>query len=73
MNEEMQAILKSEGLEALEEGTKAAIKSFIKSAPKLALASENKYDDMLVPLLGVLEPALLKLAEEINPADNAAE
>lgn len=71
MEQDMKDILKAEGLEVMEEASKAAIIAFIKAAPKLALASPNKYDDLLIPLLGVIEPALLKLAEEINPADNA--
>ena len=62
--------LKKEGLEIAEEAAMAATKAVLKALPKVVLATENKYDDLLVPVLGVLEPKLMELLDGINPSDN---
>ena len=63
--------LKKEGQEVAEEAVKGIVKAVFKSLPKVVLASENKYDDMLVPVLAVVEPKVLELVEQINKEDNA--
>lgn len=62
--------LKKEGLELGEEAAKLAVKAVLNSLEKIVAASENKYDDMLIPLIAVMRPQLLALVDEINPADN---
>ena len=34
------------------------------------MAGENKYDDMLLPVFGIIEPKVLELLDNINKADN---
>lgn len=72
MGEEFKAALEAEGLEMGEEAAKAAVKAFFKALPKLVLISENKYDDMLVPVIAIIEPKVMELLDNINPADNPA-
>lgn len=62
--------LKAEGLEVAEEAAISACKAMFRVLPKIALATPNKYDDMAIPVLGVIEPALLKILDDINKADN---
>ena len=62
--------LKKDGLEIAEETAMALAKSVFKALPKVVAATENKYDDLLIPVLGVLEPKLMELIDGINPADN---
>lgn len=62
--------LKKEGLELAEESAKMAAHAFLNSVEKMIVASENKYDDLLLPLVGIAKPELMKLIDEINKADN---
>jgi hypothetical protein len=62
--------LKKEGLEVAEETAKAAVKAVFRSLPKFVAATENKYDDMLLPVLAIIEPKVLEMLDEINKEDN---
>lgn len=73
MMDVLQAEMKAEGLELAEETAKLALKAIMRALPKVVQASENKYDDMLIPVLAVVEPQIMKLIEDINKADNAPE
>lgn len=64
------AEFKKEGLELGEEAAKLAVGAVLRSLEKIVVATDNKYDDMLIPLIGVMKPQLMKLVDEINPADN---
>ena len=58
--------LKVVGLEVGEESAKAAVRAVFKSIPRIVLATENKVDDLLVPLLGIIEPEIIKLLDKID-------
>lgn len=64
---------KKEGLELAEESVRAACKACFRIIPKVVIASENKYDDLLLAVLPVIEPAIDKLIDDINKADNEPE
>jgi len=66
----LKEILKDEGLEIAEETAIAAAKAIFRSLPAIALATENKYDDMFVPVFGILEPKVIELLDGINKVDN---
>lgn len=61
---------KKEGLELTEEAVKMAVKAVLRVIPKMVIASENKYDDLLLAVLPIVEPMLMEKIEAINPADN---
>ena len=63
---ELVAILKKNGLEVGEEIAMLAVRSVFKAIPEIVLATENKYDDMLVPLLGVVEKPVMALLDQID-------
>ncbi len=62
--------LKAEGIEIAEETAIAVAKAVFKAMPAFVLATENKYDDMLIPVLGVIEPKVIEILDNINKADN---
>jgi len=67
---------KKEGIELLEENAKTATKIlFEKVIPRLALESDESVVKMIAGVLVLAGPALegslLKLADQINKADNA--
>lgn len=62
--------LKEQGIEIAEETAKAVVEALFDSAPDLVLATKNKYDDLLIPLLAGAKPQVMKLLENINKADN---
>ena len=62
--------LKKEGIELAEETAKMACKALFRAIPKVVVASENKYDDMLLAVLPVIEPMIMNLLEDINKDDN---
>jgi len=66
----LKEILKAEGLEVAEETAIAAVKAVMKAMPAIVMASENKYDDMLIPVLAVIEPKVIEVLDNINKADN---
>lgn len=59
-------ILKEEGMDLGEEMACVAIKAVFKALPRFIVESENKYDDMLLPVLGLVEPKVLELADKID-------
>lgn len=58
--------LKKEGLDLAEDAAVGALKAAVRVMPKFFLATENKYDDLLISLMPVLEPELLKLIDKID-------
>lgn len=58
--------LKKEGLDVAEDAAISATKAVFKALPKFFLATENKYDDLLVGILPVIEPSVIKLLDQID-------
>lgn len=69
-NEELKAMvvseLKENGLDIAEDMAIAAVKVILGIIPKVAIATENKWDDLCIPMLAVLEPAILKELDKID-------
>jgi len=63
--------LKDAGKEIGEEAAKDLVEIFFETAREEIIESENKYDDMLLGVLPMIEKQLLAEAEDINPDDNA--
>lgn len=61
-------ILKKAGLEIGEDVAVATVKGVIKALPDILLATENKMDDMLIPLLALIEKPILDLLDKIDGA-----
>ena len=58
--------LKKAGLNVAEDAAKSAVKAVLKVLPAYALQSENKMDDLLIPILGVIEAPLMELIDKID-------
>lgn len=65
--------LKKEGLDVAEDAAMGACKAVFKALPKFFLATENKYDDMVIALLPVIEPQLMKLLDKIDGEEDIKE
>jgi hypothetical protein len=59
-------ILKKHGLNIAEDTATVAVKAVFKAIPDIVIATENKYDDLLVPVFSVLEPKILELIDKID-------
>ena len=69
MNEELKAKLKAEGLELAEESVKDLVENAFTTIRAIVKVTENKYDDMALPLIDLAEKAVLDAAEKINKED----
>ena len=59
-------ILKEAGLEVTEDVAIDIVKGVFKALPKVFQETENKYDDMVIPVLGLIEPKVLELLDGID-------
>ena len=67
MNEETKQALKTLGLEKLETLTKESVDAIFKAIELIVVDSENKIDDMILPVLPFIKSRILDLVEKINP------
>ena len=58
--------LKAEGLDLAEEAAMKAAKAIVKALPEFFKATENKWDDLLIALIPIVEPAILKALDKID-------
>lgn len=58
--------LKNGGLEVAEDSAVKAVKVLFKLLPKIVMATPTPYDNLLIPLLPVIEPAVLELLDQID-------
>ena len=70
MKEILMKHLKEAGLDIGEDVAIKVVKAIFKAAPELALASENKIDDLFVPVLSMIESPLVNMLDNIYKADN---
>lgn len=66
MKKELVELLKAEGLDIAEDTAIALVKAVFKVIPELVLKTENKMDDLLIPILAVVEPKILELLDKID-------
>jgi len=62
--------LKKQGLDLAEDAAEDALEGFFSGLEKIVTASDNKYDDMLVPVLGMVKPKILEMINKIDKSDN---
>lgn len=62
--------LKKAGLNVAEDAAVGVAKALFVALPKVFVATENKYDDMLIPVFGVIEPKVLELLDKIDKEDD---
>lgn len=62
--------LKKQGLDIAEDAAMSTVKAVVKALPPFFLATENKYDDLLVGILPVIEPSLLQVLDKIDGEDD---
>lgn len=62
----IKAELKAAGLDLAEDSAVLAVRAVLKAIPKVVAATDNKIDDLLVPLLQVVEGPLLSLLDKID-------
>ena len=58
--------LKGEGLDLAEDLAIGVCKAVFRVMPKVAAATDNKYDDLLIPVVGVLEPKIMEMLDKID-------
>jgi len=63
-------ILKEQGLDIAEDAAVATVKGVFKALPAILAVTENKYDDMLIPVLGLLEPQVIGILDKIDGEDD---
>jgi len=68
--EDIGEILKEEGLEIAEDTVAAMVKATFRILPLLAKKTSNKYDDLLIPVLAVIEPKVLEMVDKIDGKDD---
>jgi len=59
-------ILKKHGLDIAENAVGSTVAGIFDALPEILLATENKYDDMLIPLLGLIRPQIMMLVDKID-------
>jgi hypothetical protein len=57
---------KAAGLDVAEDAAVAAFKALVSMIPKVVLATDNKMDDLVIPVLAVLEPKILEALDKID-------
>jgi len=62
--------LKVEGLNIAEDTAVATVRAAFKILPAVFTASENKFDDMAIPVLGILEPKVMAILDKIDGEDD---
>lgn len=58
--------LKDAGLDIAEEMAVVAVKGLFAALPKVVAATENKVDDLIVPVLMVIQPKIMELLDKID-------
>jgi hypothetical protein len=59
-------ILKQNGLDLAEDTAKMAVKAVFKVLPEIVKETENKMDDILIPLISVVEKPVMELLDKID-------
>lgn len=63
---EIKVILKKHGLDIAEDAVAMTVRAIFKAIPEIVIATPNKVDDLLVPLITILEPQVLALVDKID-------
>lgn len=59
-------ILKEQGLNVSEEVAMETVRAVFKALPIIAAVTENKYDDMLVPIISIIQTPLLEIIDKLD-------
>ena len=66
LKEELLELLKDKGLDIAEEALKDLVEGVFEILPVLVSKTENTYDDLLVPMLGLIKPKILEMIDKID-------
>lgn len=66
------AACKEQGLVIAEETAVKLVKVIFKVFPDIFRATKNPFDDLLIPLLAVIEPKVVDMLDKIDGIDNQA-
>ena len=66
-------LLKAEGLDLAEDAAEVVAKSVLKWLEEEVVASENKYDDLLLAIIPALRPVIFKAIDKIDGKDDLPE
>lgn len=58
--------LKKQGMDVAEDAAISMVKSVLNIIPQVVAKTENKYDDLLIPVLGVVEKPIMDLLDKID-------
>lgn len=58
--------LKARGLDVAEEAAKSAAEAVLSWVEKSAVVSENKFDDLLIPVMQVAKPHVMEQLDKID-------
>lgn len=62
--------LKNAGLDIAEETAVLTVKTIFAVLPKIIMATENKFDDLALPVLMVIQPKIMELLDKIDGKDD---
>lgn len=62
--------LKDSGLDIAEDAAVIVAKGVLSAISKLVIASDNKVDDLLIPVLEIVKPKILDLLDKIDGKDD---
>lgn len=66
LKKEIVELLKGKGLDVAEDVAIKAVKGVFEVLPVIIAKTENKYDDLLLPILGILEGEIVRLLDKID-------
>ncbi|MFZ8933694.1 MAG: hypothetical protein ACO2ZP_07340 [Bacteriovoracaceae bacterium] len=66
MEEALKEKLKAEGLELAEESVKDLVENALVTIRAIVKVTENKYDDMALPLIDLAEKAIMDAVDKID-------
>jgi len=66
MKKEIKEILRKHGAYIAEDVSVSVAKGVLKALPEILQATDNKFDDLLIPLISVIEPKILEILDKID-------
>lgn len=66
LKKEFKEMAKAKGLDMAEDALKELLELALEMLPKLAAKTDNKIDDMVVPLLAMIKPQLLVMIDKLD-------
>lgn len=58
--------LKKQGLDVAEDAVTKMVKAVFEALPEILVLTPNKFDDLTIPVLGIIEAQIVKLCDKID-------